>query len=1024
LRKLLHDLRQVLPAVEATLEMDHRMLCWRDPSSVIVDVATFSNLLVKSEQATNPQAKRAALEQALDLYAGELLLACYDDWVLHERERLHQQYLAALEKLSRLCAGLGDLNAALAHAQRLVQADPLQESAYRLLMNLHMESGDRARALRVYHTCATILAHELSVDPAPETQEIYQKLLNMESSAPPTLVTQVAAHSLVGRQREWESLLHAWQMAAQGEPRFVLIAGEAGIGKSRLAEEMMLWANDQSITAVHARAYAAEGSIVYAPVRDWLRNEILWPVLARLDPLWLSEIGRLLPELLIQRPDLPRPEPLTEQWQRQRLFEALAQVFAAVKAPLLLVLDDLQWCDRETLEWLHYLLRFDPKARLLVVGTVRSEEVDPQHALITLLLNLRSAGQLTEIELGPLDASDTTVLASQVAERELDVEAASRLYQATEGNPLFIVETVRAGLRSLGVDKESIGGSSPSHFNALSPKVQAVIQSRLAQLSPVARDLAQLAATIGREFRVDVLAQAGEQDEETLVYGLDELWRRRIVREQGADAYDFSHDRIREATYSDASLVRRRLLHRQVAQALEHVHAHDLDAVSGQIAVHYESAGLLENAVLYYQRAAEVAQGVYAHSETVHYLNKELELLHQLPITQLHLQQELRLQLVMGASVGHVLEIGSVGVKDAYVRALTLAMEVGDDRERLVAVAGLHIAELVDGHIQVAYELAKEGLSLAEKIGDPSGLVEAHGRLGTALFHLGQWRASRGYLEQAVAYTEYQWNSSSHLLWPLHQGVTAQRLLALVLWHLGYPAQAQENMTRALMWAEEVAHPYTLASALNWSAWLHQLWREVGQAQAMAEQTIIFCQQRGIHTFLPGGIITEGWALAQQGQIEAGIARIQEGIAARKAVGAQPDEGDLGSLAEVYGLAGQPDDGLQLLDEALEFVTMKGESHTLAELYRMKAELLQMQGADEQEVESCFLRSLAIAQEQEVKSLELRTSISLSRLWQLQGKRRQAHELLAGIYAWFTEGFDTHDLKEAAALLESWSRSD
>ena len=285
------------------------------------------------------------------------------------------------------------------------------------------------------------------------------------------------------------------------------------------------------------------------------------------------------------------------------------------------------------------------------------------------------------------------------------------------------------------------------------------------------------------------------------------MWQRRIVREQGADAYDFSHDRIREAAYSDVSLVRRRLLHRRVAQALEHVHAADLDAVSGQIAMHYESAGLLEKAVVYYQRAAEVAQQVYAHGEAIHHLNKELVLLHQLPVTPEHLRQKLRLQFALGVSLTAVHGISAPEVNDAYVQAQALAAQVGDDSGRLWRWPGSVSARVARGQIQAAYELAEQVSALAERVGDPSGLVEARGRIGTALCLLGQWRASRGYLEQALAYTEYRWDSASLLLWPHHQGVTVRRCLAFVLWHLGYPDQALELMGETWRWPERWVIP-------------------------------------------------------------------------------------------------------------------------------------------------------------------------------------------------------------------------
>ena len=1021
LRKLLYDLRHEWPDTDAVLAIDHAMVYWRNPASVMVDVAAFTRSLATAEPATTRGALQGVLEKAVALYTGELLPACYDDWVVRQRERLHQQYLDALERLSQLCAEQGDQSAALSYAQQLVQADPLQESAYRLIMHLYMGSHDRAHALRVYHTCATILARELGVDPGPETQAVYQHLLNMEESTAPVVPTVLLrARSLVGRQREWEKLLRVWQQAAGGEPHFVAIAGEAGIGKSRLAEEMMLWANERGIPAVQARAYAAEGSLAYAPVRDWLHSDTLRGVLAQLDPIWLTEIGRLLPELFIQRPELPRPEPVVEQWHRQQLFEALAQAFSAAKSPLLLVLDDLQWCDREMLEWLHYLLRFDPKARLLIVGTVRSEEVDPQHALTMLLLNLRSTGQVTEIELGPLNAGDTAQLALQVAEWKLDAEAASRLYHVTEGNPLFVVETVNAGFRSFDPEREDAERSLASHFYVPSPKVQAVIQSRLAQLSPVARDLARLAATIGREFRVDVLARASELDEETLVRGLDELWQRRIVREHDTEAYDFSHDRIREAAYSDVSLVRRRLLHRRVAEALEQVHAADLDAVSGQIAVHFELAGVTENAVLYYAVTASVAKRVWAHSEAKRYLNKALALLHKLPVTQEHLRQELQLQLNLGASMTMLKESTPPELYKVYMRAQALAAQVGDDQERLVAVAGLHTVELARGQLQAAYEWAMQCFTLAHQIGDPAALIEACNRMGVLLFHMGQYQASRGWLEQALIHKEYRWEFPTHLYWTHHQGVGARRMLSLVLWHLGYPDQAEQQMNKSLELLKEITHPYTVASNLIIFALLHYLRGESSLAQAFVEQAKALSQQHRVRNFFIE--IMEEWALAQQGQAEEAIARMQEKLAIQSSKGLRAFKPTyLAILAKMHSDSGQLEEGLWVLDEALRLSAATGEHNFDTELHRLKAELLHMQGASEHEVEACLLQALTIARRQEAKSLELRTCISLSRLWQRQGKRQQAHDLLAGITAWFTEGFDTHDLKEAAAFLESLS---
>ncbi len=288
---------------------------------------------------------------------------------------------------------------------------------------------------------------------------------------------------------------------------------------------------------------------------------------------------------------------------------------------------------------------------------------------------------------------------------------------------------------------------------------------------------------------------------------------------------------------------------------------------------------------------------------------------------------------------------------------------MGDDPDRLAAAAGLHISELTSGRLQAAYQLAVECISLAQQIGDPSGLVEAHGRMGTVLSNLGRWQTSRSHLEQALAHTGYRWDSASLALWPHHQGVIVRRVLAFVLWHLGYPDRAQAEIDAALAWSQELAHVYSLVNVISWSAWLHLLRGKPTVVQAQAEWAITLAQQHGFRYWEVRCVIFKGWALVQQGQSEAGTALMQEGVAALPALGAYLFRPALlALLAEVYGQAGQTTQGLLLLGEALELVELTDERYIEAELRRLKGELLWMQGADEQEVEAQFLQALAIAQ--------------------------------------------------------------
>jgi DNA-binding SARP family transcriptional activator len=627
LRTLLHRLRAALPDPDTFLTIDSQSVCWQADAPFTLDVVEFEKALAQAasaRQTGDAKTLRVALERAVEIYQGDLLPDCYDEWVLTERDRLQQLAFAALEHLIEHLEQHRDYTAAIAYARRLLQLDSLREPTYLSLMRLYAASGDRTGALRVYHSCTTTLRNELGADPSPATREVYDQLLAAEMPGPIPATSLAASVPLVGRTAEWARARATWQAAASGHTRLLVLVGEAGIGKTRLAEELLTWIARQGAATASARCYAAEGDLAYAPVVEWLRTDALRRSWARLDPLWLSEVGRLVPEAFTERADLAHLGPLTERWQRRRLFEALARAVLATDRPLLLLIDDLHWCDRDTLDWLHFLLRYEVRARLLVVGTVRAEEANGD--LTTLLNNLRRTEQLTDIMLGPLSQTDVATLAGHIAGRVLAVFAAADLYTETEGNPLFVVESMRAGLVS-DMQLQRSGANEAADLARLPPPVQAVLVQRLDQLTASARDLLHVAAVIGRSFTYQVLARAAESDEDALVLGLDELWQRRIVREQGGDAYDFSHEKLRLVAYQGLSAARRRVLHRRVAEALEAEHAMNLEPVSGQIAGHYEHAGSLNRAVTYYREAADVAQRVSATAEAIDYLRRARALL-------------------------------------------------------------------------------------------------------------------------------------------------------------------------------------------------------------------------------------------------------------------------------------------------------------------------------------------------------------------------------------------------------------
>lgn len=563
LRNLLHRLRSALPVADSYIVADGQTVQWRPAGPWQLDVADFEHDLAEAARAADRAASCSALSAAVGRYQGWLLPDCYDDWLIDERERLHQRYHAALLRLVHLLEDRQAYQDAIRYAERLLRDEPLQELHYRLLMRLYALSGDRVGIARVYQACADELQRELDIAPAQETQALYDKLRRTVGQPAP-VARAAAPPPLVGHEAAWQDLLNVWHAAAGGQARMALILGEPGIGKSRLAQELLLWAGRQGVVCAAAQCYAAEGALPYAAPAAWLRTDSIRQALPALDPISRQAIVQLLPELHDQEPAPAQRAAPGEPWQRQRFFAALTHATVGNREPRMLVLDDIHWCDRETAEWLHYLLRSAAEAPLLLIGTARPEEILADHPIQPLLASLRRRDQLAVVELSRLDQDATTALITAIIGHKPAPGTGEAIYDASEGVPLFVVELVRSGLLTRQAVVHRHVGEALCPLE-LTPALIDLLAERLARVSAPACELATVVALAASPAGFDTLACWAGMPEETLLAALEELLRHAILVETQEDRFALSHRSFRSLLLAQLSRPRRRMLEQRLA---------------------------------------------------------------------------------------------------------------------------------------------------------------------------------------------------------------------------------------------------------------------------------------------------------------------------------------------------------------------------------------------------------------------------------------------------------------------------
>jgi len=545
--------------------------------------------------------------------------------------------------------------------------------------------------------------------------------------------------------------------------------------------------------------------------------------------------------------------------------------------------------------------------------------------------------------------------------------------------------------------------------------------------------LAQLGATLGREFSYTLLQAVSPWDEWTLQRGLHQLVEAEFLYQRGLPpqaTYLFKHALIQDAAYQSLLKSTRQQYHQRIAQVLEEHFPETAETQPELLAHHYTEANLDEQAVGYWQQAGEKAIQRSAYVEAIGHFTKGLEVLQLLPNTLERSHTELALQLALGPALRAAKGQAAPEMRHVYTRARELCQQVGDASQLFAAMRGLWGFHLTCGEFQASQALAEQLLHLAQRLGDSRRLLRAHYALGTSLFYMGELVSALAHYEQGMALYATQEHRSPATIEGQDAGISCLVYAALTLCLLGYLDQARRRSHEALSLAQELDHPFSIAFALNHTARVHQHCREVKETHAMAERLITLASERGLAQWMATGKLLRGWVLAEQGQGEVGIAQMDQGMAAYRVTGSQlglPHY--LALLAEAYAKVGHTEVAGEALAEALLVVHRTGGRYCEAELYWLKAELLRWQSREsgsqpvptQEEIEAWLCQALDLARQQGAKLVELRAARRLSALWQQQGKRQEAYDLLAPIYHWFTEGFDTADLREAKGLLAALS---
>jgi class 3 adenylate cyclase/predicted ATPase len=840
----------------------------------------------------------------------------------------------------------------------------------------------------------------------------------------------------VGRDAEMETLRQTLEHARGGHGQVVAVVGEPGVGKSRLFYEFTHSHRTIDWLIVESGSVSYGKATPYLPLIDLLKayfkiqdrdnqreiREKVTGKLLTLDEALKSTLPALL-TLLDVAVDDKVWQGLDPAERRRRTLEAVKRILLRESQvqPLLVVFEDLHWIDSETQAFLDSLIESLPTARVLLLVNYRPEY---QH-------NWGSKTYYSQSRIDPLPPeSAREVLSALLGDDHALLPLKDLLIARTEGTPFFLEESVRTlvEMNVLVGERGNYRLAKPIESIQVPASVQAVLAARIDRLAPDAKQLLQSASVIGKDFSFALLHGVADLSEENLRRELGHLQAAEFIYETRLFPdleYTFKHALTHEVAYGSLVQGRRRALHARIVEAIEKLYSDRLTEQVELLAHHASRGELWEKAVEYLHLAGKKAAARSATREAIACFEQALEALKHLPESRQTIEKAINIRVDLGPTLISTKGFGATEVEENYTRARVLCGQFGETPQLFPVLWGLARMHDVRGELRVGRELGGELLAFAQRVQDPALLLEAHHELWANLSALGELTSARTHAEQGFALYDPQQHRHHAFLYGGHDpGVCCGYHAAEVLWLLGYPDHALRRSQESLALARGLSHPSTMANVLFFAAWFHQHRGEWQTVQARVEEGKTLATEQGFSRWLAQANFLQGWLLVERGQKEAGIAQMVEAVATERAgIGlARWNALFAALLAEAYRKAGQTSEGLAVVNEELANARVTECCCYEAELHRSKGELLfSHRVADDEQVESCFQKAIDVARSQSAKSWELRAAMSLSRLWHRQGKKTEAREMLTEIYDWFTEGFDTADLKEAKILLQELS---